>query len=160
MTPFEQRLIRLQFLARVARKESRHLQTTDQRLFVIDFDAARARSLDSDADLAERVEAFVSRFGRLQDTLGDKLLPALLSALGEKVGAQLDNLDVAERLGYIESSESWFAVRELRNQMVHEYIEDPEILASALRSGHDFVSVLVTVTDTLTGEIERRGWLS
>jgi hypothetical protein len=136
------------------------LQTTDQRLFVIDFDAARARSLDSDADLAERVEAFVSRFGRLQDTLGDKLLPALLSALGEKVGAQLDNLDVAERLGYIESSESWFAVRELRNQMVHEYIEDPEILASALRSGHDFVSVLVTVTDTLTGEIERRGWLS
>ncbi len=160
MTPFEQRLIRLQFLARVAREESRHLQTTDQRLFVIDFDAARARSLDSDADLAERVEAFVSRFGRLQDTLGDKLLPALLSALGEKVGAQLDNLDVAERLGYIESSESWFAVGELRNQMVHEYIEDPEILASALRSGHDFVSILVTVTDTLTGEIERRGWLS
>ncbi len=160
MTPFEQRLMRLQFLARVARKESCHLQTTDQRLFVIDFDAARARSLDSDADLAERVEAFVSRFGRLQDTLGDKLLPALLSTLGEKVGAQLDNLDLAERLGYIESSESWFAVRELRNQMVHEYIEDPEILASALRSGHDFVSVLVTVTNTLTGEIERRGWLN
>jgi hypothetical protein len=29
-------------------------------------------------------------------------------------------------------------MRQLRNQMVHEYIEDLAVLASALRSGHAF----------------------
>ncbi|KAF0102852.1 MAG: hypothetical protein FD187_785 [bacterium] len=70
---------RLRFLARVVHKESRHLATTDQRLFASAFTIDRARQLETDPDLAERVEAFVGRIGRLQDTLGDKLLPALLA---------------------------------------------------------------------------------
>jgi hypothetical protein len=101
-----QSLARLQFLGRVAAKESRHLQSTDQRLFAERFTEMRARNLEDDPDLAERVEAFVGRFGRLQDTLADKLLPVLLSALGERLGAQMDNLDRAERLGFIASAEA------------------------------------------------------
>jgi len=56
---------------------------TDGRLFAAPFDVARAERLFKDHDLAERVEVFVGRFARLQDTLGDKLLPVVLSALGE-----------------------------------------------------------------------------
>lgn len=74
------RLARLRFLARVVDRESRHLGTTDQRLFAVPMTRERAESLAGDPDLAERVEAFVGRFGRLQDTLADKLLPALLAA--------------------------------------------------------------------------------
>jgi hypothetical protein len=55
------------------------------------------KQMDSDEDLAERVEAFVSRFGRLQDTLGDKLLPNLLVFVGERPATVIDNLDRAER---------------------------------------------------------------
>lgn len=80
----------------------------------------------------------MSRFGRLQDTLADKFLPALLAALGEPLGAQLDNLDCAERLGWIESTDTWLTIRLLRSRMVHEYIEDLTMLASALQSGHEF----------------------
>lgn len=40
-------------------------------------------------------------FWRLQDTIGDKLIPALLRALGEPQGAVIDNLDRAERLGWL-----------------------------------------------------------
>ena len=97
MTPGN--LARLRFLARVIGKECRHLETTDQRLFATPITVEQAKSLADNPDLAERVEAFVGRFGRLQDTLADKLLPALLAALGESVGAQIDNLDRAERLG-------------------------------------------------------------
>jgi hypothetical protein len=61
-----QSLARLQFLARVATKEGTHLQSTDQRLFAERFTELRARSLDDDPALAERVEAFVARFGRCQ----------------------------------------------------------------------------------------------
>ena len=87
---------RLKFLVRVVRKECRHLATTDQRLFGGAFTLAQASQLETDPDLAERVEAFVGRFGRLQDTVGDKLLPLLLAALGEKIGAAIDNLDRVE----------------------------------------------------------------
>ena len=44
--------------------------------------------------------------------------------------------------------------------MVHEYIEDPIILASALQTGHEFVPTLLQVADTLVAALEKRGWLS
>jgi len=120
--------LRIQFLVRVVTKERDHLLVTDQRLFSQPFDIDRVKQMGVDVDLSERVEAFVGRFGRLQDTLGDKLLPMLLAVLGERTAAFIDNLDRAERLGFIDSADEWMSIRHLRNQMVHEYIEDPLIL--------------------------------
>lgn len=150
-------VLRLQFLARVVRKECRHLAGTDQRLFASAFTLAQASQLEADPDLAERVEAFVGRFGRLQDTVGDKLLPLLLAALGERTAAAIDNLDRAERLGLIGSADQWMTMRNLRNQMVHEYVEDPVVLTSALQSGHTFVPALIAAADKMITEIEQRG---
>ena len=147
---------RLQFLVRVVRKECRHLATTDQRLFGAGLSLQQVAALDSDLDLAERVEAFVGRFGRLQDTIGDKLLSSLLVLLGERPSAAIDNLDRAERLGFVKSTESWMAMRALRNQMVHEYVEDPVLLHGALQAGHAFVSELLAAGDAMTVEVEKR----
>jgi hypothetical protein len=151
-------LSRLRFLVQVIGKECRHLETTDRRLFGVPMTPERASSLADDPDLAERVEAFVGRFGRLQDTLADKLLPTLFAALGEPAGAQIDNLDRAERLGWIESTDQWMAIRQLRNQMVHEYMEDMMLLASALQSGHDFVATLLRAANAMAGQLTSRGW--
>ena len=150
--------LRLKFLSRVVLKECKHLTTTDQRLFKGQFTMEQAVRLEEDPDLAERVEAFVGRFGRLQDTVGDKLLPILLTALGEKPSTAIDNLDRAERFGLIESVDQWMAMRNLRNQMVHEYVEDPAILSSALQTGHAFVPALIAAANKMINEIARRGW--
>lgn len=147
---------RLHFLVRVVKKECRHLATTDQRLFANPFTVELVNRLEGDPELAERVEAFVGRFGRLQDTVGDKLLPLLLVALGENPAAAIDNLDRAERLGLIDSTDDWMTMRNLRNKMVHEYVEDPALLADALQTGHVFVSVLITAAQRMILEIERR----
>lgn len=147
---------RLAFLVRVTRRESEHLQLTDRRLFVSPFTIDHARGLATDPDLAERVEAFVSRFSRLQDTLGDKLLPNLLKAVGEKAGPVIDNLDRAERLGWLASADDWFAMRQLRNQMVDDYIEDLVVLTDALNAGHLFVAGLCAMADRLVDEVDRR----
>ena len=149
---------RLLFLARVIRKECRHLATTDQRLFASPLTLAQAARLEDDPDMSERVEAFVGRFGRLQDTGADKLLPLLLAALGEKPSSATDNLDRAERLGLLTSVDEWIAMRNLRNQMVHEYVEDPAVLVIAQQSGHVFVPALIATADKMSGEMERRGW--
>jgi hypothetical protein len=151
--------LRLQFLVRVVRKECQHLTTTDQRLFGGAFTLEQAALLEEDPDLAERVEAFVGRFGRLQDTVGDKLLPLLLAALGEKSSAAIDNLDRAERLGLIKSADEWMTMRNLRNQMVHEYVEDPVVLTSALQTGHAFVPALIDAANRMIVEIGHRDWV-
>lgn len=151
--------LRLQFLVRVVRKECKHLTATDQRLFADLFTLEQATRLEEDLDLAERVEAFVGRFGRLQDTVGDKLLPLLLATLGEKPSAAIDNLDRAERLGLIKSADDWMSMRNLRNQMVHEYVEDPVVLSSALQTGHVYVPTLIAAANKMIAEIEQRGYV-
>lgn len=150
--------LRLQFLVRVVTKECKHLATTDQSLFAGSFTLEQAAQLEENPDLAERVEAFVGRFGRLQDTVGDKLLPLLLTALGEKASSAIDNLDRAERIGLLQSADDWMTMRNLRNQMVHEYIEDPVILSNALQTGHAFVPTLIAAANSMCAEIEQRGW--
>jgi hypothetical protein len=146
---------RLEFLARVTEKACQHLLDTDGRLFGSLFTIEEAQKIEADPILAERLDAFVSRFGRLQDSVGDKLLPALLTALAEKTGPAIDNLDKAEKFGFMASADSWMEMRRLRNQMVHEYIEDLAVLASALRTGHAFVPVLVAAARRCVVEARR-----
>jgi hypothetical protein len=155
--PTEQQA-RLQQLAQAVLSTSAHLQVTDRGVFAQPFTAERAAGLDSDAALAERVDAFVARFSRLQDLLGDKLLPALMAALGEPTRPMIDDLDHAERMGWIANPDDWMRMRRLRNQMAHEYIKDPAVLADALQRGHDFVPVLVAAAAALVAELPRRGW--
>jgi hypothetical protein len=159
MTLPEETLQRLRFLARVVGKEARHLEGTTQRLFASPFTPQRVAQLDADAELAERVDAFVGRFSRLQDTLGDKLLPVLLTALGEKTSVMIDNLDRAERLGFLPSAERWMEIRKLRNQMVHEYVEDPQVLADALEAARSYVPSLLDAAARMTAEMAARDWI-
>ena len=155
MTKAEPIKLRLAFLARVTEKECAHLLATDRRLFSTELTAQEAMKMAADPLLAERLDAFVARFGRLQDTVGDKLLPSLLEALFETPGPAIDNLDKAERFGFIDSADDWMQMRRLRNQMVHEYIEDMAVLSSALRSGHVFVPKLVKAARSCIAEVER-----
>lgn len=125
------------------------LQKTDARLFTAELDAAWVERLENDDDLAERLDAFVSRFSRMQDTVGDKLIPALLKSMVEKTGSALDNLNRAEKLGFLPSVEQWLNARNLRNKLIHEYVSDPEEFAAALNKAHEMVSLLVTVYNSI-----------
>lgn len=141
------------------RKQIKLLHRSDQTLFSSIQKPWSLAELESDDLLANAVETFVARFGRLQDILGDKLLPRLLKALGENPSSFADNLDLAEKLGWMESVSDWLGMRALRNQMIHEYLEDLHILKIALEKAHAFVPKLIQVANNLIQEINRRGWL-
>ncbi|VAW87996.1 hypothetical protein MNBD_GAMMA16-1940 [hydrothermal vent metagenome] len=153
------KLLRLQFLARIVKKEIRYLCLTNQRLFPYPFTREKAERLEVDVELAERVDAFVSRFGRLQDTVGSKLLPQYLDAVGEATGPAIDNLNRAEKLGLIRSAELWITLRDLRNAMIHEYMEDLDKLADALNKGHQHVTTLTEDAGRMLADLEARGWI-
>ena len=147
---------RLLFLSRVVQKEALYLQETNNRLFAESLNVDTLARIAKDPLLAERLDAFVSRFGRLQDTLADKFLPTLLDAMVEPRGAAIENLDRAEKLGWLESADNWLEMRKLRNQMVHEYIEDLVILCSALKAGNVFVSALIDTANRFVDQAQRR----
>lgn len=85
----------------------------------------------------------MARFGRLQDTIGDKLLPAFLGLMQETPATMLENLDRAERLKLIDSADEWLAIRKLRNRMIHEYVRIPTELLDALNAAHQFIPALI-----------------
>lgn len=147
---------RLGALVRIVGKELSYLQLTDSSLFAQPFTAERAALLESDQLLGERIDAFVGRFGRLQDTLGDKLLPHLLALLQEPPRAFIDNLDKAERLGWIDSANAWVEARQLRNRMVHEYMENLTGFVDAINAAHEFVPMLASAVLAMTREIHSR----
>lgn len=150
------KLERLKFLTRVVKKEIQHLKYSTDKVFSKPFTVAIAKQLDVNEQLAEQVEAFSSRFCRLQDTIGDKLLPAWLDALGEKTSVAVDNLDKAEKLGVLSCAELWLELRQLRNQMIHEYIEDMTILVNALDTAHKHLGFIVGVAEAIINNIEER----
>ena len=152
--------IRLAFLIETVELEVQHLLGTDQRLFSTSFSADRAAALRMNTDESERTDAFVARFGRLQDSVADKLLPEFLRCLGESVGPAIDNLDRAEKLGLLDSADDWLASRKLRNRMVHEYVRDAAQLAEALNQGHALVPMLVKLALAISADCRRRGLLA
>lgn len=147
---------RLRFLRDLAELEARYLGQTDARLFAAPLTVERVQALPSDQDVAERVDAFVARLGRLQDGLTDKLLPALLRWLAEPVGPVIDNLSRAERLGWVASADEWLLLRQLRNRMIHEYVKDPVVLTDALNAGHAGVPMLLAAAKALCAEVDAR----
>ena len=68
-------------------------------------------------------------------------------------------MDKAERFGWIVSSEEWLAIRNLRNQMVHEYIEGLVTLTSAIQTAEAFVPTLLNAAKGLESELHKRGWV-
>jgi len=153
MTAAQNNLFIVDQLVRITAKEVRYLERIVNRLRKMNIDLAWVESLENSDEHSEMLDAFVSRYGRLQDTLGDKLLPAILRLNLEKVGSQLDNLLRAEKLGWIESTQIWIELRELRNRLVHEYMESASDLLSALQqalqSAHKLGETQVLMAETV-----------
>lgn len=125
---------RLGELVRLVDREDEHLLAVRARLLGDDcaVDAARVEHLLGDDLGVDRLESFGAKFARMQDTIVDKLVPALLRAVAERPGAAIDNLERMERLELVGTADEWLQMRGLRNRLVHEYIDRPADLAPAL----------------------------
>lgn len=66
----------------LAEQEAKHLRYTVNTLFTETIDLEWVHRLEDREDMAEKIDAFVGRFGRLQDHLGEKLLPIFIKLQG------------------------------------------------------------------------------
>ena len=147
---------RLLFLLEIAATEGRHLLGTRARLFAESIDASWVQQLENRPEVAERLDAFVIRFGRMQDTVGDKLIPQLLRCFLETPGAALDNLNRMEKLGLLTSVVDWVEARALRNRLVHEYVRDAAEFAEAVNRAGELIALLVRTYNALNESARAR----
>lgn len=141
----------------LARKEAAHLQYTHRTLFAQPIDAAWVRQLATRDDLAEKIDAFVSRFGRLQDHIGEKLIPRFAALLGEAPKSILDILAYAEKMQWVESAEVFIGARKLRNLLVHEYMSDTRLFLQALLSARESAEMLFRTVAAIEAEAAALG---
>lgn len=113
-----------------------HLRLHQAWSEAIGFDFMRSAGVVALADHQVRtLDQLVFRFGRLQDAMGTRLMPALLRLMQEWADNEpfIDKLNRAEKLGILTSAEQWQLLRELRNQTAHEYPAQPELMLENLR---------------------------
>ena len=80
------------------------------------------QDLETDSALRRLTDQILYRFTKLQDAMGERLLPATLSWLREphESWPMRDRLDRLERLAYLDVN-AWLAWRDVRNRLAHEY---------------------------------------
>jgi hypothetical protein len=141
----------------LALKEAEHLRYSQTTLFALPVNLAWVQSLGEQPALAEKVEAFASRFGRLQDHLGEKLLPRMAALVGERSKTLLDTLAAAEKLGLLASADAFIAARKLRNALVHEYMHDAQTFLESLLAAQLACQMLFEIIHNVQTEFVRLG---
>lgn len=149
MTTINDNSFVIERLIEITTKEVKYFKQSRMRIIHSNIDLKWLEDLENNEQNAEMLEAFVSRFGRLQDTVGDKLLPAILKFNLESVGSLLDNVLKAEKLGWLESADLWVQLRGLRNRLVHEYMTSTQDLLSAIQKTIDLSELLIETQNAL-----------
>ena len=90
-------------------------------LFPLTYDTY---SVFSEATIGN-IDQLIYRFTKLQDELGNNTFRFLLEYFQEDIADKpfRDILNILERLKIIESADTWLTLRELRNDLTHEYPE-------------------------------------
>lgn len=85
-----------------------------------------------DTDQIRCIDQFIFRFSKLQDAIGAKIFRYTLEILEEDVTSlpMRDILNRLERFNIIPSADEWIYIRELRNEIAHDYpLYENEIVA-------------------------------
>ncbi|HRX16075.1 MAG TPA: hypothetical protein P5123_07165, partial [Spirochaetota bacterium] len=109
----------------------------------IDIDNLNSKVFLDDNKI-KTIDAFIYRFIKLQDFMGDKLFKDLLTSLGEYKDnmSLLDVLDKLEKLEIIKSADQWFSFRAIRNKMTHEYPDNEQDVIAGLILAIDAFNIM------------------
>lgn len=99
------------------------------------LDANKFQQLSDDE--IEHIDQFLFRFAKLQDAVGEKLFMLLLEFLKEehtRAKSFIDILNRLEQLGLLKDKNVWLELRKVRNNIAHQYEDEPQQAAEALNA--------------------------
>ena len=112
----------------------KHILRIDEALcgLRVDFPITLETYQRFDTDQIRCIDQFIFRFSKLQDAIGAKIFRYTLEILEEDVTSlpMRDILNRLERFNIIPSADEWIYIRELRNEIAHDYpLYENEIVA-------------------------------
>ena len=107
------------------------------------------KAIVNDITLMAFSDQVIYRFSKLQDTMGAKLFKSILLSQGENVDKPfLDILNQLEKIDIIKVDE-WFEIRDLRNEIAHNYDDNEELALNILNTIYKLKSDLKKTLDTI-----------
>jgi len=104
-----------------------NFEALEKSLDVLNYSFRKCKSLgekeEYEPEEQESFEALTSRFARTSDILTQKVFKSLFALLQENVKTIIDSANILEKLGIVENADDILNIRELRNQIAHEYVE-------------------------------------
>lgn len=102
------------------------------------------------------VDFLVYRFSRLQDFMGSNLIDAVLIQLNEFSDkfTMIDKMNKLEKFELVKDARLWQDMRKLRNQLVHEYPDHPELVAKFLNQSYPLSFELLEILNNLLRKLE------
>ena len=120
------------------------------------FTADDVRMLGEEAKA--QIDAFTLHFSKLQDLIGAKLFRSILILDLEDVPpAMLDVLAAMEKRGLIDDENSWRDLRDVRNDLSHNYRIDPAGVADNLNEALRQAPELLAILERVRAYLVRRG---
>lgn len=101
-------------------------------------------ALDQDSALRRLTDQILYRFTKLQDAMGERLVPATLGWLREphEDWPMRDRLDRLEKVGLLDV-DTWLQWRDVRNRLAHEYPDQPELRHAAVLAAIDAAQAML-----------------
>ena len=102
-------------------------------------------------DEIEAIDQYLFRFAKLQDTMGDKLFKLIVSKYLDTVEQLtfLDILNQLEKIGILDDVNTWKKLRAIRNDISHQYDDEPQEMAEALNNMFAYKNELLTIFDKI-----------
>jgi hypothetical protein len=99
-------------------------------------------------------DQIIYRFSKAQDSMGAKLFKAYLLYQGENVDKPfLDILHSLEKIDLL-SVDDWFELREIRNEIAHDYEDNENIGRNILNSIHSHHNKFKNIIQKMAGEVK------
>jgi len=91
-------------------------------------------------DTVTIIDQLIYRFTKLQDAIGQRLFPVLYTILENDSSPRpfIDTLNYLEKIRIIKSAENWQMLRNLRNNLAHDYPESIKQTVETLNILHTY----------------------
>jgi hypothetical protein len=106
----------------------------------------------------ESFDSLTSKFNRTSDLLTQKVLRTTWMLLHEPFAPFIDMMNISEKMGLICSANQLIGIRDMRNQITHEYI--PDALRDLIPDVIEMTQQLVENINCCGSFIRKRKWIN
>jgi hypothetical protein len=109
-------------------------------------------------DEIKNIDQYLFRFSKLQDTIGEKFFRIIIKDFSEDTTRLtfLDILNKLERIGILNNKDEWKTLREYRNDISHQYDDEPKEMAEAINNIFSQKDIIIGIYQKIKEYYENR----